>query len=59
MNKQRAKEIATSLIMANVTYNGDRVYIEQVNDNKDTASIHLINQPGNSLEVSLNNLIEH
>lgn len=59
MDKQRAREISTSLEMANVTYNGSNIYIEQVNDNNNSASIHFLNNPQNSQEVSLNDLIEH
>lgn len=58
MNNQRAKEIASSSIMANVTYNGSQIYIESVNETNNTASIHFLNQPENRQEVSLNSLIE-
>ena len=58
MNKQRVKEIVSSPVMINVTYNGSRVYIEKVNENKNTANIHFLNQPENKLEVTLNKLIE-
>ena len=59
MNKKRAKEIASSPIMANVTYNGTQIYIEGVNDNKGTAYIHPLNQPKNKQEVSLTTLSEY
>ncbi|KOA18469.1 small, acid-soluble spore protein H [Clostridium homopropionicum DSM 5847] len=59
MDKKRAKEIAYSPVMANVTYNGAQIYIESVNDNKETANIHPLNEPKNKQEVSLANLIEH
>lgn len=58
MDKTRAKEIASSPIMANVTYNGTPIYIESVNDTRGTANIYPLNQPKNSQEVSLTNLIE-
>lgn len=58
MDKRRAKEIASSPIMVNVTYNGTPIYIESVNDNKETANIHPLNQPNNSQEVSITNLLE-
>ena len=32
MNKQRAQEIATSPILANVTYNNVPIYIQNVNE---------------------------
>lgn len=59
MNNQRAKEIASSPVMANVTFNGARIYIESVNSNNDTAMIHFLNQSANKKEVSLNSLTEH
>lgn len=58
MDKQRAKEIASSQEMVQVTYNGDPIYIENVNPNKDMASIHSLKQPGNSHEVSVTQLVE-
>jgi len=45
--------------MANVTYNGTSIYIENVNAGKNTANIHPLNKPENRQEVSLTNLIEH
>lgn len=58
MNQKRAQEIAASPEMINVTYNGDSVYIENVNSAKDTASIHLLNHPSNSQEVHVTQLVE-
>lgn len=59
MDKQRAREIASSPAMVNVTYNGTPIYIESVNDNTDTCNIHFLNKPKNSREVSLTTLQEH
>jgi small acid-soluble spore protein H (minor) len=59
LDKSRAREIATSSIMANVTYNGTRVYIESVNENTGTAYIHPLNQPNNRQEVPITSLVEH
>lgn len=58
MNEKRAREIAVSREMAHVTYNGDPVYIENVNTVKDTASIHLLDHPEHSQEVHLTQLVE-
>lgn len=58
MDNRRATEIASSADMITVTYNGSPIYIEDVNPRKDTASIHFLNQPGKSQEVSLTQLIE-
>lgn len=59
MNKQRAQEIAASPVMANVTYNGVPIYIQNVDENNETARIYPLNEPNNEQEISLSNLIEH
>jgi small acid-soluble spore protein H (minor) len=51
-------EISSSKEMIDVTYNGQRVYIENVNTNKETASVHYLNQPATSQEVRLTQLVE-
>jgi small acid-soluble spore protein H (minor) len=56
---KRAKEIAASPLMANVTYNGSKVYIENVNELNNSANIHYLNQPYDQQEISLNKLKEH
>ncbi|MEH7454845.1 H-type small acid-soluble spore protein [Gottfriedia acidiceleris] len=58
MDKQRAKEIAASSVMANVTYNGAPIYIQNVDDANETASVYILGQPEDVKEVSLNTLIE-
>ena len=58
MNKQRAQEIASSPVMANVTYNGVPIYIQHVDDANETARIYPLGQPDNEEEVSLNSLLE-
>ena len=59
MNKQRAQEIATSPILANVTYNDVPIYIQNVNENNETARIYPLDEPENEQNVPLANLIEH
>ena len=59
MNKQRAQEIATSPILANVTYNEVPIYIQNVNENNETARIYPLDEPENEQNVPLTNLIEH
>ena len=59
MNNQRAKAIASSPVMSNVTYNGSQIYIEKVNETNYTARIHYLNQPENILEVPVARLSEH
>lgn len=58
MKTRRAREIASSPIMANVTYNGEPIYIESVDGIKQTANIHYLNQYSKPQEVSLFNLVE-
>ena len=57
MEEQRAQEIAASPVMANVTYHGKNIYIENVN--RQSANIHLLQNPGQRQTVSLNDLVEH
>ncbi|WP_028400731.1 small acid-soluble spore protein H [Ectobacillus panaciterrae] len=59
MHKQRAKEIAASPVMANVTYEGVPIYIQQVDENNETARIYPLNQPQDEQNVPLSSLIEH
>ncbi|WP_416827962.1 H-type small acid-soluble spore protein [Ectobacillus polymachus] len=58
MNQQRAKDIAASPIMANVTYNGVPIYIQEVNDNS-MARIYPLHQPEQEQSVPISSLIEH
>lgn len=59
MDKQRAREIVSSPKMVNVTFNGSQIYIERVNEENNTADIHLLKHPNNKFEVSIKNLKEH
>jgi small acid-soluble spore protein H (minor) len=59
LDNARAKEILSAPTMINVTFNGMPIYIESVNDNKGTANVHPLNQPKNTQEVPLANLMEH
>lgn len=58
MKTERAREIASSPIMANVEYNGSPVYIEKVNEINNTAYIHLLSKPEDQIKVPVTNLIE-
>ncbi|HJV17543.1 MAG TPA: small acid-soluble spore protein H [Bacillales bacterium] len=58
MNANRAQEIANSQTMANVTYNGTQIYIEHVDQQNQTATIHPLDQPNSKQNVSVSNLIE-
>jgi small acid-soluble spore protein H (minor) len=59
VNKQRAKEIAASPVMANVTYQGVPIYIQAVDEKNETARIYPLGQPENEQNVPLNSLVEH
>ena len=59
MDKQRAKEITESPIMVNVTYNGVPIYIQQVDEQNNTAKIYPLDHPENHQQVSLTGLKEH
>lgn len=59
MNSQRAQEIAASPVMANVLLEGTQVYIQHVDEDKETARIYPLDQPENEQEVPLNLLTEH
>jgi small acid-soluble spore protein H (minor) len=59
MNTQRAKEIAESPVMANVTYNGSQIYIQNVDDASELARIYLLDDPQDEKEVAIKDLIEH
>lgn len=59
MNAQRAQEISVSPIMANVTYQGEPIYIQNVDEQNEMARIYPLNQRENEQSVPLNSLIEH
>ncbi|MEK3885662.1 small acid-soluble spore protein H [Paenibacillus sp. PL2-23] len=58
MNIQRAQEIAASPIMANVQYNGVRIYIQHVDEQREVARIYPIDRPDEELEVAVRSLSE-
>jgi small acid-soluble spore protein H (minor) len=59
MNAQRAQEISSSPMMANVTCNGESIYIEHVDQQNGIATIHPLNEPNNKQSVSVTSLNEH
>ncbi|WP_209970854.1 small acid-soluble spore protein H [Paenibacillus eucommiae] len=58
MNKQRAQKIIESPVMVNVTYQGTPIYIQNVDEHNDTATIFPLDQPENEQSVPLDSLIE-
>lgn len=59
MNLQRAQEITESGVIANIMYNGARVYIQHVDQEKGTARIYPLDDPEKEQEVPVENLVEH
>ena len=59
MDKQRAKQIADSPVMANVTYNDTAVYIQHVSEENDTVRIYPLGKPENEQNVSVSKLVEN
>ncbi|WP_100405619.1 small acid-soluble spore protein H [Bacillus solitudinis] len=58
MDAQRAQEISSSTNMANVMYNGNPIYIEHVDQQSGTATIHPLDDPNQKQSVSVNSLSE-
>lgn len=58
MDVKRAQEICNSPVMANVTYNGKQVYIEHVDQENETATVHPLNDQNDKQNVAVANLIE-
>lgn len=59
MDTQRAKEIAASPVMANVTFDGHHIYIEKVNEENGTATIYPLDQPEEKQNVLVDYLVEY
>lgn len=59
MNAQRAQEIASSPDMVNVTHNGTPMYIEHVDEQVGTATVHPLDQPNHKQSISVASLEEH
>jgi small acid-soluble spore protein H (minor) len=59
MNSLRAQEIASSPVMANVTYNDKSIYIQHVDEATQMARIYPLDQPDSEQEVPLSQLNEH
>jgi small acid-soluble spore protein H (minor) len=59
MNAERAQKIFSSPTMVNVTYNGESIYIEHVDEQNGKATIHSLKEPNNKQSVSVTSLTEH
>lgn len=58
MEIQRAKEIISSPVMKDVTYDGTKIYMESLDDTNQTCTIHYLNKPMHQLNVPLSSLKE-
>ncbi|MBB6452738.1 small acid-soluble spore protein H (minor) [Salirhabdus euzebyi] len=58
MDAKRAQEIASSPGMATVTYNGENIYIEHVDQSNGLATIHPLDNPNSKQSVSIESLEE-
>lgn len=58
MDALRAHDISTSPNMVDVTYNGELVYIDHVNHENNTVTIHFLDNPEEQHTVSITNLVE-
>ncbi|PWW31792.1 small acid-soluble spore protein H (minor) [Cytobacillus oceanisediminis] len=58
MNIGRAREISESADMVGVTYNGNPVIIQHVDEGTKMARIYTKSDPENEMDVPVNNLIE-
>ena len=58
MDAQRAQEIADSVDMANVIYNGKSIYIEHVDQQNGVATIHNLDESNSKQSVSVTELTE-
>ena len=58
MNSQRVKQIIESPMMINVTYHGIPVYVEQLDEESQTAAVFPLDNMDARQEVDLAGLIE-
>jgi small acid-soluble spore protein H (minor) len=58
MDAKRAQEIADSSTMANVLYNGTKIYIEHVDQQNGVATIHDLDNPNYKQSISVSSLSE-
>ncbi|GAE33665.1 small acid-soluble spore protein H [Halalkalibacter akibai] len=58
MDTQRAHEISSSPAMVDVLYNGERIYIEHVDQGNGMATIHPLDDPGDKYSVTVDSLTE-
>ncbi|MDX8045923.1 H-type small acid-soluble spore protein [Gracilibacillus sp. S3-1-1] len=59
MDAQRAQEILEANEMKNVMYNGEQVYIEHVDQGTGNVTVHPLDNPGEKMMVTVDQLQEH
>ncbi|WP_206832523.1 H-type small acid-soluble spore protein [Alicyclobacillus fructus] len=59
MDLERAKEIASSPVMAHVTHSGHQVYIQSVDERSQKAKVYHLKNPDYRYEVDVQELTEH
>lgn len=59
MDSQRAQEISNSKNMISVSYKGDPVYIEHVDQSNGHVTIHPLDDPTSKQSVDVTQLLEH
>lgn len=58
MDNERAKEILDSITMINVNYHGIPVYIQEIHDDENTATVFPLDNMEHEQKVDLNGLNE-
>ncbi len=58
MDLKRAKEIASSPVMAHVTHEGHQVYIQSVDEGTQKAKVYHLKNPDHRYEVHVHDLME-
>ncbi|TFB14645.1 H-type small acid-soluble spore protein [Filobacillus milosensis] len=58
MNLMRAKEIKEDPVIKDVVYNGEYVYIDDVDDERQKVVVHYLRRDGEEFEVNVTDLKE-
>ncbi|MCJ7841029.1 H-type small acid-soluble spore protein [Lederbergia sp. NSJ-179] len=58
MNRQRAEQIVQTGELKHVTYQGERIYIQQIDKNSDTARVYPLDDPQKEFDVPISQLVE-
>lgn len=58
MDKSRAMEIKEAANLINVTFNGDPIYIQDIDEQSGMAQVYSLENPEDQRKVSINDLQE-